>query len=123
MLIHRQKIDTLCSSALKLCRTDTPERKAPQFVAIKDFDVFEDTGSSRPDGSILLAIDLLDLEPAAEGFHYSPSSSPDDSCQADSCASGPNPFFQNHFLHEIFNIFQILTFWLKLSARQGRPLL
>lgn len=40
------------------------------FAVIKDFDVFEDTGSNRLDGSILLGIDQLDLEPAVEGLHH-----------------------------------------------------
>lgn len=40
------------------------------FAVIKDFNVFEDTGSDSLNGSVLLGIDQLDLEPAVERFHY-----------------------------------------------------
>ena len=40
------------------------------FAVIKDFNVFEDTGSGSLNGSVLLGIDQLDLEPAAERLHY-----------------------------------------------------
>ena len=40
------------------------------FAVIKDFNVFEDIGSDSLNGSVLLGIDQLDLEPAVERLHY-----------------------------------------------------